>query len=106
MNRFDLEADYALSLRIGEADDLKKLKRRFNWTGWRYRHWPADILRPGLRVYGFDPKSRMLEVLLEVTSGGAFPYSTLQTAPPLHRPASTARHSPSRTARVRGGSRT
>lgn len=74
-----LEADFAITLRPREAKDLAELERGYYyWTGWRRRHWPADIVRPGLRLYGYDTGSRCLCVLLEVTRGGAFDYSTLE----------------------------
>jgi hypothetical protein len=71
------ESPFALSLRPGEADDLKNLAlHHYFWTGWKRRHWPADILRPGVRLYGFDGRHRTLRVLLQVTRGGAFVYRT------------------------------
>lgn len=73
------EADYAISLDPGEADDLSELeKSRYYWSGWHRRHWPADVVRPGLKIYGFDkrPDRRELCVLLEVTKGGSFSYAS------------------------------
>jgi predicted HNH restriction endonuclease len=45
------------------------------WSGWKREHWPAKLLRKGLRFYGFD--RRTLFGLIEVTSGGSFTYRTL-----------------------------
>jgi hypothetical protein len=71
------ESPFALSLNPGEAEDLRELElHRYYWTGWKRRHWPANILRPGTRLYGFDRRYRALRVLLEVTRGGAFLYKS------------------------------
>jgi 5-methylcytosine-specific restriction protein A len=69
------ETPFALSLGAGDFEDLEN---RYHWTGWKRRHWPANILRPGLRLYGFDCRRRALSVLLEVTLGGAFRYRTMR----------------------------
>jgi hypothetical protein len=76
--RGDYEADYALSLQPGEADDLETLNDRWYWTGWKRRHWPANVVRRGLEVYGFDtrPEQRRLVVLLRITRGGSFTYTS------------------------------
>jgi hypothetical protein len=68
------ETPFALSLRPGETNDLRELEFHWYWTGWKRRHWPANVLRPGTRLYGFDRRYRALRVLLEVTRGGAFLY--------------------------------
>jgi len=71
------ESPFALSLRGGEADDLEYLEHNtYHWSGWKRRHWPADIVRPGVRLYGFDLRHRCLRVLLEVTRGGTFLYKS------------------------------
>jgi hypothetical protein len=45
------EADYAISLRLEEADNLDRLERfYFYWTGWHRRHWPVDVVRIGLKA--------------------------------------------------------
>ena len=71
MTRF--ESPFALSLRRGEANDPERF---YYWAGWERRYWPANIVRPGLRLYGFDLQDRALRVLLEVTRGGTFLYRT------------------------------
>jgi len=71
------QADFAISLQPNEVADLTNIgKKYFWWSGWRRRHWPADILRPGLRLYGFDKVSRCFVAVLEVTRCGAFKYRT------------------------------
>ncbi|MFO0598685.1 MAG: HNH endonuclease [Myxococcaceae bacterium] len=57
-----------------KSSDLEVLRSQYQWTGWKNRHWPADIVRPGLRVYGFDLATRRLFVLLELSHGGSFTY--------------------------------
>lgn len=75
MARF--ESPFAFSIRPGEADNLREFERHcWHWTGWKRRHWPANILRPGVRLYAFDLRDRALRVLLEVTRGGPFLYKT------------------------------
>jgi hypothetical protein len=71
------DADYAITLRPSETENLEFLESSsFLWSGWKRHHWPADIIRPGLRIYGFDMVSRRFCVLLEVTRGGSFTYRT------------------------------
>jgi hypothetical protein len=73
-----LLAAIAITLKPGAADDLAKLeKRQFMWGAWSTHQWPADVVRPGLRVYGFDTRARRLTVLLEVRRGGTFEYRTI-----------------------------
>jgi hypothetical protein len=72
-----IESPIAMTLRPGEADDLAQLEHhRYYWTGWKWRHWPADVVRPGALFYGFDKRERALRVLLKITHGGAFTYNT------------------------------
>jgi hypothetical protein len=72
-----LESPIAMTLRSGEADNLAQLERHtYYWTGWKRRHWPADVVRPGALLYGFDTRERALQVLLKVTRGGSFTYKT------------------------------
>lgn len=47
------------------------------WSGWRRHYWPADILRRGLRLYGYDKQTKSLFALLEISRGGSFTYRTL-----------------------------
>lgn len=71
------EADFAICLKPEEADDISTLEKRYYyWNGWHRRHWPANVIRPGTRLYGFDPRPNMrtLCVLLEITRGGSFYY--------------------------------
>ncbi len=71
------ESPFAMSLGRGEADDLEYLEHHtYHWTGWKRHHWPANIVRPGVRLYGFDLRHRALRVLLEVTRGGTFLYKS------------------------------
>jgi len=49
---------------------------QLHWTGWHRRHWPADIIRRGLRFYAFDKKSRRFTAVLEITKGHSFSYTT------------------------------
>jgi hypothetical protein len=76
-----LTADFAMTLSRREAEHPEKLATdAWYWTGWTRRLWPANIIRPGLRIYGFDPRplpvGRRLCVLLEITRGGSFSYSS------------------------------
>jgi hypothetical protein len=71
-----LECDIVLSLRPDEASDLNVLKDCIHWCAWKHRHWPADVVRRGLRLYGFNRTTRRLCVLLEVSRGGSFEYSS------------------------------
>ena len=77
----NLEADYALSLQPGEGDDIDALRRRWFWTGWKRRHWPANVVRPGVFIYGFDTRldNRRLTVLLRVIRGRSFSYTSKRT---------------------------
>lgn len=68
-----LDADCAITL---NSDEAKTLDGDHYWTGWKRRHWPADLLHPGLRLYGFDTKLRQYTTLLEVAKGGTFNYRT------------------------------
>ncbi len=72
------QADFALTLQPTEVDDLANINKYWWWSGWQRRHWPADIIRPGLRLYGFDKRSRCFVAVLEVTRGGAFTYRTAE----------------------------
>ena len=72
------DADYAVTLQSDEIDDLEHIDKFWFWSGWRNRHWPAAIIRRGLRLYGFDKKSRQFVVILQVTRGGSFEYRTLK----------------------------
>ena len=68
-----LEADLAMTLGSPEEVDPDSY---CYWTGWKNHWWPADVIQPGVRFYGFDKKSRSFCVLLEVTKGGSFTYRT------------------------------
>jgi hypothetical protein len=58
------EAHFAITLRPGEDDDLDALQNsRFLYSAWKKRHWPTDVVRPGVRIYGFNTESRRLCVL-------------------------------------------
>lgn len=71
------EAYIAISLRRGEAADLRALaESRFMWNAWKRHYWPLDVIRPGLKLYGFDKHARRFVVLLEITKGGAFAYKS------------------------------
>src|SRR5438094_443085 len=74
-----LEADFAITLQPKEARDLEYLETScYLWSGWKRHHWPANIIRHGVRLYGFDKRTRRLCVLLEITRGGSFSYRTLR----------------------------
>jgi hypothetical protein len=70
------EADFAVTLSRHEANPLDQIQKYWLWSGWKRRHWPADIIRPGLRLYGFDKDRRELVILLQVTKGGSFTYTS------------------------------
>jgi hypothetical protein len=78
-----LEANYAISMQPNEAAafevDNQRLDEFWTWTAWKRRHWPADIIHPGLQLYGFDLRKnrRELFVLLKVTHGGAFRFESM-----------------------------
>lgn len=67
-----LEADFAITHQPEYSEGS------YLWSGWKRRRWPASIIRPGLRLYGFDKKSRRFFALLEITRGSAFEYETKQ----------------------------
>jgi hypothetical protein len=77
------EADYAVTIQPHEAAAFEasplSLNERWTWTGWKNHHWPADVVRPGLLVYGFDRRRdrRKLFVLLQATRGGGFLYRSM-----------------------------
>lgn len=73
-----IEADFALSIPGLGASDIEGLRRRhlFWWSGWKRRHWPANVIRPGLRFYGFSGARDELFVLYEIVRGGSFAYRT------------------------------
>lgn len=68
-----LESPYVKSSPPGR---LTKHSQLYHWTGWKNRHWPADIVRPGQAVYGFDNGDRLLKVLFRITHGGSFTYQS------------------------------
>jgi hypothetical protein len=78
------EADYAISIQPHEAADFAidhhSLDQRWTWTGWKKHRWPADVIRKGLLLYGFDLRRsrRELFVLLRVTDGGTFQYRSME----------------------------
>jgi len=67
MQRPELESAYATTWTLGEYKW---------WTGWKRHHWPADIVRPGQKLYVFDKSRRKLTALVEITRGGSFSYSS------------------------------
>ena len=73
MKQNALEANFAMSLGTPEGADLESY---WNWQGWKKHWWPADVIQPGVRFYGFDKKSQGFSVLLEVKKGGSFTYRT------------------------------
>jgi putative restriction endonuclease len=46
------------------------------WSGWVRNHWPAEVIQPGLRFYGFDKKSRKCFALMKVVKGRSFSYES------------------------------
>jgi hypothetical protein len=67
----DFETPYAITLDPREIEDVE---HHYRWSSWQHRQWPLDILAPRLRIYGFNLRSRRLEVLLEVTRCTSFSY--------------------------------
>src|SRR2546427_2405003 len=72
-----LQAAYAITLDPNAPRDPRGLPRIFRWSGWKRRQWPAEVIRPGLLLYGFDKRTRRLAVLLKVLRGGTFTYRSL-----------------------------
>jgi hypothetical protein len=72
-----LQAAYAITLDPNAPRDPRGLPRIFRWSGWKRRQWPAEVIRPGLLLYGFDKRTRRLAVLLKVLRGGTFMYRSL-----------------------------
>src|SRR5437773_1455729 len=70
-----LEADYAITINA-----RGRLSEGWSWTGWKHHKWPANVVRPGLLIYGFDlrKKVRALTVLLKITAGGSFSFRTMK----------------------------
>ena len=69
------EAPVAVSLLAEDFAHIRD-KDRLLWSAWRYCHWPASVVQPGLRFYAFDSTRDAFVYLLEVTHGGAFTYRT------------------------------
>jgi hypothetical protein len=69
--RTSLEADFA---QLMQPDSFINPDNHWHWSGWKNYHWPASVARPGFRFYAFNPHSRRLEALMEVTKGRAFGY--------------------------------
>jgi hypothetical protein len=69
----EFEAAYALSLPPEEAENPKEY---CYWTGWERHNWPVNVIKPGMRFYAFDKKSRHFRFLLEVTKCGVFTYQS------------------------------
>lgn len=70
------DADYALTLDPRGLADLEHVHRKsWQWSGWLRHHWPADVIKRGLRLYGFDAKTREFVAVLEVTRGKSFHYT-------------------------------
>ncbi len=65
-----LEAQIAITYKASEAESSCL------WVEWKRHYWPADVVRPGLNLYGFDTSSRRLCVLLQITRAGSFEYRT------------------------------
>jgi len=74
------EAEFAVCLGRDEVLHWREYKQWRHWTGYRRRHWPSNIIRPGLKLYGFDkrPEARTLCVLLQIDRGGSFAYTSRQ----------------------------
>lgn len=73
-----LKSEAAVALALDPVE-LADLANQYYWTGWKNHHWPADLVRPGLRLYAADlrPNRRQFVALLEVSRGGQFLYSKL-----------------------------
>ena len=63
------ESNYATSWELGNEEHLW-------WTGWLRHHWPADVIRPGLRIYLYGKKEKRIIALAKIVRGGAFTYDT------------------------------
>ena len=70
-DRSRLQATVAMTFSPSQVSDPDS---SLYWTGWKRRHWPAGIMRPGIRFYGFDTGARRFFALFEVTRGGSFTY--------------------------------
>jgi hypothetical protein len=85
LNLLTLEADYAVSVRPTGSDtfqtqDLAWVNQTWEWTGWIYHKWPANVIAPDRLIYGFDLRKdqRQLFVLLRILKGGSFSFSTIK----------------------------
>jgi hypothetical protein len=81
----NLEADYAITIRpsftdVFQTDELTWVERAIDWTGWMRRMWPADVVAPGLLLYGFDLRKdqRRLFALIRIVMGGSFSFRSMQ----------------------------
>ena len=59
-----------------QARDLAEVRDSWYWNGWKFHRWPADVVRPGLKLYAVNLRSRKLFALLQVTRGGSFTYAS------------------------------
>jgi hypothetical protein len=85
LNPLTLEADYAVSVRptgsdIFQTQDLAWVNQTWEWTGWIYHKWPANVIAADRLIYGFDLRKdkRQLFVLLRILKGGSFSFSTIE----------------------------
>src|SRR5438876_8415685 len=71
-----LKARYVISLSRWKLQPDEDVNRRWSWTGWTRRYWPANLIRPGTLVYAFDRRGRQprLIYLLRITHGAGFYY--------------------------------
>jgi hypothetical protein len=72
------EANFAVALSDYESDHLDELNKRWWWSGWKYRLWPADVDWTNRLVYAFDKRERRFVALLRITNYASFEYHTKQ----------------------------
>ena len=73
-----VEPEFAKIIPVEETANGVECWSDWNWTGWRNRHWVANVEWIGRRIYAFDkrPQHRCFYAILEITHGGAFEYRT------------------------------
>ncbi|MFL5353872.1 HNH endonuclease [Archangium sp.] len=67
-----LKASYAIT----HEPDLKGTS--YLWSAWKRKHWPIEVIQnqEGLRLYGFNKKTRKCFTVLQLIRGDAFSYKS------------------------------
>jgi len=72
----NLAFDADIAVTLYPEDGIPEEHPYIRWSGWSRRNWPLKHIAPGLRLYGFDTKTRSLRILLEASRAGWFEYTS------------------------------